>query len=95
FEKVSLTNGINFACGVKSLRRPHDNRLVREINRRGSLRYNFLRNRCVKLWNSLSVNAVSAQTINSFKAVIDNEVFGMVKSKVCQSLSLYYYYYYY
>ena len=40
FEKVSLINGINFACGVKSLRRPHDNRLVREISRRGSLRYN-------------------------------------------------------
>ena len=68
FEKVSLTNGINFACGVKSLRRPHDNRLVREINRRGSLRYNFLTNRCGKLWNSLSVNAVSAQTINSFNS---------------------------
>ena len=88
FEKVSLTNGINFACGVQNLKRPHFNRLIREINRRGSLRYNFLTNCCVKLWNSLSVNAVIAQTINSFKAVIDNEVFGMVKSKVCQSLWL-------
>ena len=88
FEKISLTNGINFACSVKNLRRSHDNRLVQEINRRGFIRYNFLTNRCVKLWNSLSVNAVSAQTINIFKAVIGNEVFGMVNSKICQSLSL-------
>ncbi|RNA16744.1 hypothetical protein BpHYR1_031358 [Brachionus plicatilis] len=43
---IFLTNGINFACGVKSLRGPHDNSLVREINRRDSLRYNFLTNRC-------------------------------------------------
>ncbi|RMZ98673.1 hypothetical protein BpHYR1_030756 [Brachionus plicatilis] len=79
--RLSLTNGVKFACSVISLRRPHDNRLVREINRRGSFRYNFLSNRCVKLWNSLSINTISAQTINSFKAVIDNEVFGMLNHK--------------
>ena len=70
----------------KNLRRSHDNRLVQEINRKGYFLYTH---RCIKLLNSLSVNAVSAQTINSFKAVIVNEVFGMVNGKVCQSLSLY------
>ncbi|RNA23577.1 hypothetical protein BpHYR1_035124 [Brachionus plicatilis] len=39
-------------------------------------------------WNSLTKNAINAKTINSFKAIIDKEVFGLVRSKDCQSLTL-------
>ena len=88
-EKVNLINGVNFASkSTIELRRTHSKRLVREINRRESLRYNFLTNRVAKNWNNLSQNAINAKTINSFKATIDKEVFGIVISKECQSFTL-------
>ncbi|RMZ96782.1 hypothetical protein BpHYR1_021332 [Brachionus plicatilis] len=56
-------------------------KLVREINKRGSFRYNFLSNRIVSRWNDLSQSVVNAETVNSFKSAIDKEVFGMVQRK--------------
>ena len=87
-EEVSLINGINSANErVGSLRRPHDRRLVREINKKGTHRYNFLTNRVVNAWNNRSREAVNAKSVNSFKAIIDREVFGMADFNGCQDSS--------
>jgi hypothetical protein len=54
-----------------NLRRSNDKKLVREIIKRGFYRYNFLTNRVVEAWNGLSAKAVSARSVNGFKAIID------------------------
>ena len=39
------------------------------------------------IWNTLSTDAVNAKTVNSFKAYIDKEVFGMVRGNDCNGSS--------
>ncbi|CAF0802208.1 unnamed protein product [Brachionus calyciflorus] len=79
-ENINLTNGINFSsANNRNLRREHDRRFVKEIVKRGSYRYNFITNRVVNYWNDLPREAVYAKSVNSFKAIIDREVFGIVK----------------
>ena len=56
-------------------------RMARELNKRGPWRFNFLTNRIVSKWNELSEYSISAKTVNSFKARIDKEMFGMDRSK--------------
>ena len=60
---------------------------MREINRRGLFRYNFLTNRVVENWNQLSQDAVNAKTVNVFKSIIDKEVFGRVQRNDCYGSS--------
>ena len=87
-EDINLLNGINFAkSSTINLRRQHKSRLVREINKNGSCRYNFITNRVISSWNDLPESAVSATSTNSFKNIIDEKVFGMTRSKWCQSRS--------
>ncbi|CAF0779248.1 unnamed protein product [Brachionus calyciflorus] len=58
-KKVKLVNGINYARGLAvNLRRPNNKRLVREINRRSSSRYNFITNRIVNTWNNLAESTI-------------------------------------
>ena len=79
-DKIDLINGINYAKSLSmNLRRSHNQRLVREINKRGTFRYNFLSNRIVPTWNGLSDYVISAKSLNSFKARVDSEVFGNKK----------------
>ena len=47
-EKVNLVNGINYSKSLAlNLRRQHSMKLTRELNKRGSYRYNFFTNRVV------------------------------------------------
>ncbi|CAF0845856.1 unnamed protein product [Brachionus calyciflorus] len=81
-EKVKLVNGINYARSLAvNLRRPNNKRLVREINRRSSSRYNFITNRIVNTWNNLAVSTILAQTVDKFKSCIDRETFEISKTK--------------
>ena len=83
-ENINLTNGINFSsANNRNLRREHDRRLVKEIVKRGSYRYNFITNRVVNYWNDLPREAAYEKSVNSFKAIVDREVFGIVKRKDC------------
>ena len=83
-ENVELVKGVNFANSLsRNLRRSNEMRLVREINKRGRHRYHFLSNRVVKVWNELSMNAISSRTVNGFKASIDEEVFGIKSRNDC------------
>ena len=51
-EDITLMRGVNYARSLSlNLRRSNDKKLVREINRRGLYRYNFLTNRVVEVWN--------------------------------------------
>jgi hypothetical protein len=87
-ERVNLVNGVKYAQSLSlNLRRPNNKRIVREINKRGSHRYNFLTNRIVSTWNQLPEFAVSATTVNQFKARIDKEVFGINRSNDCNGSS--------
>jgi hypothetical protein len=82
YDKINLINGVNFAKSLSlNLRRKHDTKLVRELNKRGSYRYNFLSNRVASKWNELSQNTIDSKSINSFKAGIDREVFGKVQRR--------------
>jgi hypothetical protein len=38
-------------------------KLARELNKRGSYRYNFLTNREVSLWNNLPQSAIMAESV--------------------------------
>jgi hypothetical protein len=77
-ERVYLVNSVKYAKSLSlNLRRPNNKRIDREINKRGSHRYKFLTNRIVSTWNQLPECAVSATTVNQFKARIDKEVFGI------------------
>lgn len=77
-DEINLTKGVNWANSLKlNLRRKNDKRLVREITKRGSHRYNFLTNRVVPMWNGLSQDVIDSKTVNSFKSGIDREVFGV------------------
>ena len=83
-ENINLTNGINFSsANNRNLRREHDRRLVKEIVKRGSYRYNFITNRVVNYWNDLPREAAYEKSVNSFKAIVDREVFGIVERKDC------------
>jgi len=85
-EDINLLSGINFAKPTTiNLRRQHKKRLIREINKKGSHRYNFFTNRVTSSWNDLPESAVSATSTNIFKNIIDEKVFGMTRSKCCQS----------
>jgi hypothetical protein len=87
-EKVNLVNGVKYAQSLSlNLRRPNNKRIVREINKRGSHRYNFLTNRIVSTWNQLPECAVSATTVNQFKARIDKEVFSINRGNDCNGSS--------
>ena len=77
-EGINLVKGVNWAESLKlNLRRKNEKRLVREINKRGSHRYNFLTNRVVSMWNGLSQAVIDAKTVHTFKSGIDREVFGV------------------
>lgn len=81
-EKIQLVNGLNFSESLKlNLRRQNNMRLMREISKRCSQRYNFLTNRVASKWNELPQSIVSAESLNCFKSKIDREIFGMVKRK--------------
>ncbi|CAF1008323.1 unnamed protein product [Brachionus calyciflorus] len=65
-EDINLTNSINYSISnTRNLRRGHDKRLVKEIVKRGSYRYNFLTNRVVNHWNELPYKAVYARSVGS------------------------------
>ncbi|CAF1016498.1 unnamed protein product [Brachionus calyciflorus] len=71
-EKIKFIYGVNFAKILSgNIRKPNNLRLVREINKRSSGRFNFLTNRIVSTWNNLSSACVSALSVNNFKACID------------------------
>ena len=75
FETVHLVNGVNYAKSLNlNLRRANNFRLVKEKTKISN-RFQFLTNRIVPVWNSLSNESISAKSINSFKAFIDKEVF--------------------
>jgi len=77
-DEINLMKRVNWANSLKiNLRRKNDKRLVREITKRGSHRYNFLTNRVVLMWNGLSQEVIDSKTVNMFKPGIDKEVFGM------------------
>ena len=83
-EKIRLVRGLHYANSLSlNLRRANSKRMVRELNKRGSWRFNFLTNRIVSKWNELTEYSISAKTVNSFKARVDNEMFGMDRSKDC------------
>ncbi|CAF0729975.1 unnamed protein product [Brachionus calyciflorus] len=64
-EDINLTNGINYSISNRrNLRRGHDKRLVKEIVKRGSNRYNFLTNRVFNHWNELPYKAVYARSVS-------------------------------
>ncbi|CAF0823717.1 unnamed protein product [Brachionus calyciflorus] len=74
YEDINLTNGIKYSISnTRNSRSGHDKRLVKEIVKRGSYRYNFLINRVVNHWNELPYKAVYARSVNSFKAIIAKE----------------------
>ncbi|CAF0808738.1 unnamed protein product [Brachionus calyciflorus] len=76
-DKIKLVNGVNYAKSLSLIIRKSNNlRLVREINKKSSGRFNFLTNRIVSTSNNLSSVTVSATTANKIKACIDREVFG-------------------
>ena len=71
-----MVKGVNYANRLSlNLRRANNKRLVREINKRGLYRFNFLTNRVADVWNKLSNETVNARSSNSFKAHVDKEVF--------------------
>ena len=79
-DNISFINGMNYANSLSmNLRRSHNQRLVREIYKKGAFRYNFLTNRVVPAWNELPEYVISAESINSFKARIDSRYFGIEK----------------
>lgn len=39
---------------------------------------NFLTNRIVESWNKLSIKAISARTVDSFKALFDKKIFKLI-----------------
>ena len=83
-EDIQLVKGVNYANSLSlNLRRANNKRLVREINKRGLYRFNFLTNRVADVWNKLSNETVNARSSNSFKAHVDKEVFGMVNCNDC------------
>ena len=83
-ERVRLVKGLNYSNSLSlNLRRANNKRIVREINKKASCRFNFLTNRIVSKWNELSDHAISVKTVNGFKACIDKEMFGMDRSKDC------------
>ena len=50
-ENIKLTRGVNYANSLcLNLRRSNDKKLVREINKRGVYRYNFLTNRVTDIY---------------------------------------------
>ncbi len=82
YEKINFVNGINLARSLDfNLRRAHNKKLARELNKRSSLRYNFLTNRKVSVWNELSQEVIDSKTVNIFKAGIDREVFGVEQKR--------------
>ena len=64
-EKIRLVNGVM--------------RLVREISKRCSQRYNFIKNRVASKWNELPHSIFYVVSLNCFKSRIDRGIFGMIK----------------
>ena len=53
-DEINLMKGVNCANSLKlNLRRKNDKRLIREITKQSTHRYNFLINRVVTIWNGL------------------------------------------
>jgi len=50
--------------------RGHKYKMIKE-NTKDNIRLNFLSNRIINSWNALPIEAVEANTVNSFKARID------------------------
>ena len=72
---------LNYANSLSlNIRKANGKRMVRELNKRGSWRFISLTNRIASKLNELSI---SAKTVNSFKARIHKEIFGMDRSKDC------------
>ena len=74
-KRVRLVRDINYANSLSlNIRKANGKRMVRELNKRGSWRFNFLTNRIVSKWNELTEYSISAKTVNSFKARVDIEI---------------------
>ncbi|CAF1094222.1 unnamed protein product, partial [Brachionus calyciflorus] len=72
-----IINGVNFAKSLSlNIRRSNNLRLVKEINKRSSGRFDFLTNKIISTWNNLSSGCVSVSSVHNFEACIDREVFG-------------------
>ena len=55
-------------------KRPHSQKIEREVYKKCKQRHNFLTNRIVTIWNNLPAKAVEAPSLNSFKAKVDKHM---------------------
>ena len=49
-------------------KRPHDQKIEREVFNKCNQKFNFLTNRIATTWNKLPSKVIEAQSLNSFKA---------------------------
>ena len=79
YERVNFVNGINYANNNYMIR-GNQFRLNRELAKACQSRHTFLTNRIVPIWNKLSNEIVTAKSLNSFKAQLDEWMNGNCQS---------------